>query len=412
MQSLVIAAACLCALGQPEPEVISGLRPHAIVIADDDGTAKFAQELDGARLIGLGEATHGQHEVFEFKRRLTMALVKEHRVRLVMYEASGSSALATDGYVRGEHDDLTRAVRGLGMMIWRVEENAEFLRELREWNLAQPEAERVRFVGVDVQDGAAAAARLETLVGSSSPELIVRAKKVAADAGPAVNSLWSTGDPAEFNAVAADAKKIVEEVRSLAGAPAEAAMRAKELQWTIEMHRTPGGRDLAMAERTIEELELHAGSRAVLWAHNGHITRGPLDYLNSNEPAMGGHLARKLGTGYFALGVCFGSGEFQALHEPEPGRWAFKTYATPLPVKGTVEWVLQGVNEGSFAINLRSVNAEPASAWLERAWPYRWYGGYRVREESLQAKPVMTMTPRRDFDGLAFFRATTAAHAR
>jgi erythromycin esterase len=406
----------------PGPELLAALSHASADLPDADAWGEFGESLARASLVGLGEATHGQHEAFEFKRRITMWLVRERRCRLVLFEASSSGARATDEYVQGRSDDVGGAMRGLGMLIWNIEENERFLRELRAWNLAADAHDRVRFAGIDVQDGAAAATRLAELLGEHGADLGARASAMAKSVEPAVRHLWSTGDPAKYNAAAEEARAVVDAVKALRerepAIPEEALDRAEELRGSIEMFRTQGGRDRLMAQRAAAELaRAGEGARAVLWAHNAHVTRGVLAHLSSDETAMGGCLAETLGDRYLAVGVTFGAGAFQALHAPEPGAWRFRSYSLPAPPPGSLEDTLLRVRPTDFTIDLRALpEGGPAAGWAAQAHRYRWFGGYGISDSveapAADASACMPITPSREFDALIFFHTTAPAKAR
>ncbi|UNO44418.1 hypothetical protein [Streptomyces sp. MST-110588] len=69
--------------------------------------------LGNARVVGLGEATHGTREFFRLKHRLLDFLVTEMDFSVPAMEASASAGPAVDAYVRHGVGDaatvLTRA---------------------------------------------------------------------------------------------------------------------------------------------------------------------------------------------------------------------------------------------------------------------------------------------------------------
>src|SRR2546425_204869 len=71
----------------------AALRAHAIPLAGvdpavpDDDLAPLLERLAGARLVGLGEATHGDHESFQFRSRLVQTLVRRRGLGAVLFEA-------------------------------------------------------------------------------------------------------------------------------------------------------------------------------------------------------------------------------------------------------------------------------------------------------------------------------------
>lgn len=372
----------------------------------------LAEAIDGARVVGLGEATHGQHEAFELKRALTMQLVRDRGFRVVAYEASSSSVLACDAYVAGTSDDLVAARRGLSMLVWDVEENVALLEDLRAWNRAAEPHERVRFVGIDVQDPTKAGARLAEIVAARSPELATTSRELGARIEPAVQALWS-GRHDDFDRVTSDWEALRRslEALDLGESTFEAELRVEELAGALAMATSAGGRDAAMARMLLAILE-HEGSRsrAVLWAHNAHVMRGPLRFLSTDELAMGGPLAAALGDGYYAVGFAFGEGEFQALEALQDGSWAFQRYALGAPPAGTLESAFVAARLGDCIVDVRSApRAGPVGAWLEGGHLQRWYGGYGIPKDFDDPSKFPITVPRKDFDALVFLARTSAA---
>ncbi|MCK6448687.1 MAG: erythromycin esterase family protein [Planctomycetes bacterium] len=414
---LVLVSACAAPAVESRSPVARWIAEAAVPAKPKSSKfERFCATLDGVRVIGLGEATHGQRESFELKRELTLHFVREHGVRLIAYEATATRARATEAYVQGESDDLDAAVKGLGMLIWAIEENATFLRELREWNLDVEPAERAHFVGIDVQDPSAAVERLAELVPDEA-EALAEARSIAAELGAAVSKLWS-GEIEDYESLATRTGALVDRLGARADLPSEARVRLTEFRLGVEMFRSPGGRDLALAKMLLAELDAAGpGTRAVVWAHNGHVTRAPLSYLASDELAMGGHLGAALGEGYYALGFLFGEGEFQANDRDEAGAWGFRRYRIGPPPSGALEAPFVEADRGDCVVDLRGAPKSGAVAqWLETGHGQRWFGGYNVAPDYAEAASdvnrLLPTTPRADYDGLAFLARTTAATPR
>jgi erythromycin esterase len=398
----------------PNADVVAQLRARARPLADSIATWRsFADATKHARVIALGEATHGQHEAFDIKRRLTMELVRHHGVRVVAYEASASSARALDAWIHGAPGDVAPAMSGFGMLIWTVEENAALLRDLRDWNSGASAADQVRLLGVDAQDGEVVAARLRELLGPTAGPLLARIDTLLLRA-PAVTQRLFQGERTGFDSLGRAMHAVLADLqRTSAGHPAgaELAIRALELKAHLTMYGTPGGRDHAMADLLLAQLE--AGSRVVLWAHNAHVSRGPLVHLRSTQLAMGGHLAAALGRAYYAVGFAFGSGGFQANAPDSAGRWGFKRYVHGPPAPSSLESTLMGAG-ADFFLDLRAVPAQSRlQQWLRTDHGHRRWGGYNVPDDAdaqtADTSRLSRMTPAREYDALLFHLKTTPA---
>lgn len=406
-----------CATRSAPTTIDAWLERDAVRLVDGEPAA-LPQALLRARVVGLGEATHGQRESFAWKLALTMQLVRDHGVRVVAYEASASKAVACDDYIAGRSDDIDTAMKGLGMLIWQVEENARLLRELRAWNERAAEADRVRFIGVDVQDLAAAAARLRSALGPAHAELGARAVKVASAFEESVPKMMS-GERGPYEAALGDVGEVlalVDAVASTGGTDAaEIALRRSEYLHAVNVPSSAGARDRGMAELLLAQLDgIGPDAKAVVWAHNLHVFRSPMLYVGTTEPALGGVLGAACGDRYYALGVFFGEGEFAALDRGENG-WGFRTYAIDPPPESAFEAPFVHRRSGPLLVDLRTApTAGPVRAWLDAEHGHRTFGGYNVppdaREISREPDRLMPIVPARDYDGVLFLPTTTATN--
>jgi len=112
----------------------------------------FFDRYGDARLILLGEATHGTSEFYRARAAITRWLIEQHGFTIVAVEADWPDAVRIDRYVRhrglGEHREET-FVR-FPTWMWRNEEVAAFTAWLRTHNERRPMARRTEFRGLDV----------------------------------------------------------------------------------------------------------------------------------------------------------------------------------------------------------------------------------------------------------------------
>jgi erythromycin esterase-like protein len=119
------------------------------------GLRPLIETVGDARLVLIGEATHGTHEFYRTRAELTKALIAERGFNLVAVEADWPDAYRVNRWVRAAAaesgheaalDDFTRFPRWM----WRNTDVVSFVTWLREHNGARPVAQRVGFYGLDL----------------------------------------------------------------------------------------------------------------------------------------------------------------------------------------------------------------------------------------------------------------------
>ncbi len=118
----------------------SWMEAHAIPLQAVQAGSGFedlrplGERLAGARVVALGECTHGSREVFQLKHRLTEYLAAEQGFSVFGIEASMPDTLAVDAYVHGAELEVDEVVRGMGFWTWSTEEVAAMASWMREEN--------------------------------------------------------------------------------------------------------------------------------------------------------------------------------------------------------------------------------------------------------------------------------------
>jgi erythromycin esterase-like protein len=118
---------------------------------EDPAFASFFDSFADARIVLLGEATHGTSEFYRARAAITQRLVEHHGFCILAIEGDWPDAAELDRYVRqhgqwGERSAFTRFPRWM----WRNQEFATLLGRLRRWNETHDAAKRVEVRGLDV----------------------------------------------------------------------------------------------------------------------------------------------------------------------------------------------------------------------------------------------------------------------
>src|SRR5947209_4974730 len=115
----------------------------------------FADEFDryaSARVVLLGEATHGTSEFYRARAAITRRLIERHGFGIVAIEADWPDAASLDRYVRDRPAPAHAEppFRRFPTWMWRNTDVEAFVETLRTWNLQQPADRRAGFYGLDL----------------------------------------------------------------------------------------------------------------------------------------------------------------------------------------------------------------------------------------------------------------------
>ena len=106
---------------------------------------------ESAKIIALGEATHGNAEFQQLKLEVFKQLVKKNGVRAFALEGDYGGCEQVNRYIHGGEGTAQEAAAAIGFSIYRTEEMAELISYMRQYNESALEGEDLRFYGFDMQ---------------------------------------------------------------------------------------------------------------------------------------------------------------------------------------------------------------------------------------------------------------------
>lgn len=161
LAAAVLATAALAApsLAQPTtPEQAAWIKQHAIPLTTAeagngfDDLVPLKAVIGDARIVSLGEPTHGTRECFQMKHRLMEFLAAEMGFTLFSIEASMPEAYRLNEYVLEGKGDPAELIRGMHFWTWSTEEVLAMVEWMRRFNEAGAAGHGpVRFTGFDMQ---------------------------------------------------------------------------------------------------------------------------------------------------------------------------------------------------------------------------------------------------------------------
>ncbi len=120
-----------------------------------------------ARIVSLGEATHGSREFFQLKHRMVEFLASQMGFTIFSIEANMPEAYRLNDYVLNGTGDPAALIRGMYFWTWDTEEVLDMVRWMRAFN--QSGKGRVQFTGFDMQTPNVAGENVRTFVAKYEP---------------------------------------------------------------------------------------------------------------------------------------------------------------------------------------------------------------------------------------------------
>lgn len=264
-----------------------------IATIESASVAALVERIADARVVLLGEASHGTSEFYRMRARITQELVTRHGFQFVAVEADWPDASRVDDYVLGGTRRSTlefTPFQRFPTWMWRNEEVLGFVDWLRAYNADRPER-RVGFHGLDLYSLFTSIAAVLAYLDKVDPD----AAKVARHRYGALTP-WQK-DPAAYGQAVlvgryeSSEQAVVTMLRDMLGRRVEYARKDGERFFDAAMN----ARVVANAERyyramyygsaaswnlrdghmfdTLQSLLAFYGpeSKGIIWEHNSHV---------------------------------------------------------------------------------------------------------------------------------------------
>jgi erythromycin esterase len=138
-----------------DPLAVAWLKQNAIPFKTTqpgsgfDDLQPLKKIIGDARIVAIGQDSHGTHEFQEMNTRLVEFLVEEMGFSTFAMEAAMPESFRVNDYVQTGSGDPAQLLSGLHFWIWNTQEVLDMIKWMRAHN-TQPGASTVSFYGFDV----------------------------------------------------------------------------------------------------------------------------------------------------------------------------------------------------------------------------------------------------------------------
>jgi len=411
-----------------EPITVLHAAAEVLPPIDDPAFADAFDRFGTARVVLLGEASHGTSEFYRARAAITRRLIERHGFSVVAVEADWPDAAAIDRYVRRKpHQPMSAApFTRFPTWMWRNRDVHDFIAWLRSHNMALPPERRAGFYGLDLYNMSGSIAAVLAYLDRIDPEAAAVARTRYACLTP-----WSREPAAYGRASLSRGYALCEQpvVRILTD------LLQKELQYARDdgesfLDASQNARLVADAERyyrvmyygsaeswnlrdrhmfeTLRHILAERGpeARAVVWAHNSHIGDARFTDMGTERGELNiGQLCREeYGREAVLIGMGTHTGTVAAASDWD-GPMEIKSIRPSRP--DSYEALLHQIGRDRFLLDLREGHQEAARRVLSAPRLERYIGViYRPDTERWSHYAHATLPDQ--YDAILWFDETSA----
>ena len=260
---------------------------------DDDRFGAFFDRFADARVVCLGEASHGTSEFYRARAQISKRLIAHYGFTIVAVEADWPDAATIDRYVRHREQRAgeQKAFERFPSWMWRNREVDAFIRWIRRHNNGRDYADMTGFYGLDLYNMSMSMRAVIDFLEEEDPEAAAIAKKRYGCLEPWADEPHRYGAIAQYEGYARCQVPAVQMLMDLMQRQfdclseecdewLDAAANARVVKNAEAYYRVmyEGAaeswnlRDTHMFETLMQLLEAKGPtSKAIVWAHNSHI---------------------------------------------------------------------------------------------------------------------------------------------
>jgi len=401
---------------------LSPLSASPLELTDNELSA-----LDGlrdAKIIALGESTHGTKEFFRMKHRVFRYLVENRGHKAFGFEADFAESIYFNNYItKGEGNLRELMLNRMHFWTWRTNEVMELLEWMREYNTGKAADDQIHYYGFDCQFTDLQPALILEYLQRTLPDLRDTAAPVLEEVEALSSSSYQNMSEETYNDLKSRLESLQDELIAnkdlliADSSPGEYEINKQLINTTIQAIivkyegangiNGPDSRDTFMAANALWIADFFGqDTKITLWAHNGHVAR---DNSYSVIGAMGYHLNEALGDLYRVIGFAFSKGSFTAVGMDQAGNYTgLQTHEiTAEPRNDSINFLFHYASHTDFVFRLDTI--PPGSQWdnwLDSRRPFLSIGSAFNGNLSNYYR---TIDIRTHYDWIIYFDNTTAS---
>ncbi|MBK8786179.1 MAG: erythromycin esterase family protein [Chitinophagaceae bacterium] len=356
-----------------------------------------------ARIVSLGECTHGSSEVFSMKHRMLEYLVKEKGFTIFSIEANMPEAYALNEYIIDGKGDPRKLMAGMYFWTWYTQEVLDMIEWMKKYN--ETATKKIMFTGFDMQFSDVSIKILrEYLIVNNNNLLSILNDYDSLYKKKQMKKNESTDN---FKKLKADAQILLDSLNAH-----KPMAYNKDFNWAFQNarilwqyaanHFSNPARDESMAENVKWILDENPSAKIVLWAHNGHIRK---DKDGFEYKSMGEYLDKIYGKQMIAIGFATAEGTYTAVQRDGKKFIGLDSANTLLTKEGSYESFFNIAETADFILDLRNISkGQEGTGWIQEKRLFRSIGA--VAMNKFQFAKINLIS---HFDMIIFIRKTSAS---
>ncbi|MGB5823387.1 MAG: erythromycin esterase family protein [Proteocatella sp.] len=274
---------------------------------------------ENVKVVGLGEATHGNVEFQVQKLEVFKALVNNNGCRVFAIEGDFGGCRKVNEYISGAEGTVQDAIKEIGFEMYQTKEMAELIEWMREYNQKSQEKDRLRFYGFDMQRYDNNKEYLFKYLERVNPDMITQYQLLLSDLNDDTvytqNKELIKKSLENINLLIAEMQSNKESYVKISSEDefSLALEFAESIKENAVMQNSGSNysqiRDKYMSQKIKWISEYEDGKMIFITGHNGHVEKS---LLYRTYTSMGKYLDDEFEDDYYAIGTDFGNNTFRA----------------------------------------------------------------------------------------------------